>query len=153
MYNLVANAGDDFKICPNTSAYENLKNIGLNVLSNDSLRISITNLFQLDLKRLVDETGKESADIEQKLFPYQFKYLFADTNKPETYGFIHSDSITVYKIGIKNYDQLLTDNDLLLVLQLVLYNRSLFVVEEVKAVESIDNVLDKIELELNSKNK
>lgn len=153
MYSLFANVGEDFKIFPKTSAFENLKNSGLNVLSNDSLRISITNLFQLELKRLVDETGMKSADMMQKLFPYQFKYLFADTNKPVTYGFTHSDSITVYKLGIKNYDQLLTDNNLLLTLQLVFYNRSLFIDEEVKVVESIDNVLDKIEVELNSKNK
>ena len=57
IYNSLTSSSAEFQIIPKTSAFENLKNIGLNTLSNDSLRTAITNLFQLKLKRLDDELG------------------------------------------------------------------------------------------------
>ncbi|WP_235898262.1 DUF6090 family protein [Winogradskyella ouciana] len=150
IYRLFADAGDDFKIIPKTSAFENLKNIGLSTISNDTLRISISNLFQLDLKRLGDELGVQntSFNITQQLYPYQMKYLFLDTNEPTNYNFKHSDTIKVYKLKIKNYDTFLTDNNLLKTLQLSLWNRSLVVNEEAEILETVKNVIDGIENEI-----
>ncbi|MBO6881048.1 DUF6090 family protein [Winogradskyella sp.] len=150
IYRLFADAGDDFRIIPKTSAFENLKNIGLSTISNDTLRISISNLFQLDLKRLGDELGVQntSFNITQQLYPYQMKYLFLDTNEPTNYGFKHSDTIKVYKLKIKNYDTFLTDNNLLKTLQLSLWNRSLVVNEEAEILETVKNVIDGIENEI-----
>ena len=155
IYRLFGDAGGEFKIIPKTSAFENLKNIGLNTLSNDSLRVSISNLFQLDLKRLEDELGlkNSSLNIKEQLYPYQMKYLFLDTNEPTNYGFKHTDSIKVYKLKIKNYDKFLTDNDLLKTLQLSLWYRSILVNEEVEIVEAIDNVIEGIKQELKSRKK
>ena len=155
IYRLFGNSGGEFKIIPKTSAFENLKNIGLNTLSNDSLRISISNLFQLDLKRLEHELGMKTSsfNISEQLYPYQMKYLFLDTNEPTNYGFKHTDSIKVYKLKIKNYDKFLLDNDLLKTLQLSLWNRSLIVNEEAEIVEAIDNVIVGIEEELKSRKK
>ena len=150
IYRLFADAGRDFKIIPKTSAFENLKNIGLSTISNDTLRISISNLFQLDLKRLGDELGVQntSFNIIQQLYPYQMKYLFLDTNEPTNYSFKHSDTIKVYKLKIKNYDTFLTDNNLLKTLQLSLWNRSLVVNEEAEILETVNNVIDGIENEI-----
>ncbi|MEZ2414532.1 DUF6090 family protein [Muriicola sp. E247] len=150
IYRLFADAGGDFKIIPKTSAFENLKNIGLSTISNDTLRISISNLFQLDLKRLGDELGAQntSFNITEQLYPYQMKYLFLDTNEPTNYGFKHSDTIKVYKLKIKNYDTFLTDNNLLKTLQLSLWNRSLVVNEEAEILETVKNVIDGIENEI-----
>ncbi|WP_178987367.1 DUF6090 family protein [Winogradskyella schleiferi] len=152
IYDSFTSAGVDFQIIPKTSAFENLKNIGLNTLSNDSLRIDITNLFQLDLKRLDDELGMDRAEISipTLLSQYQYKYLFADYSQPKKYGFKHSDSINIYKLKIKNYDKFLTDNDLLMNLQLALYNRGRKVDEEIKTIDSIDYLIKKIEEELKS---
>ncbi|MFK7781800.1 DUF6090 family protein [Psychroserpens sp.] len=155
IYRLFADAGGEFNIIPKTSAFENLKNIGLNTLTNDSLRVSISNLFQLDLKRLEDDFGfkNSSLNITAQLYPYQMKYLFLDTNEPINYGFKHTDSIKVYKLKIKNYDKFLTDNDLLKTLQLSLWYRSNLVNEEVEIIEAIDNVIEGIKQELKSRKK
>ena len=155
IYNLFARTGDEFQIIPQTSAFENLKNIGFSILSNDSLRVSITNLFQLDLKRLDDESKLNNSRLSTMnlLFPYQNKYLFADFSEAKKYGFKHSDTITVYKLKIKDYNQFLTDNDLIKTLQLTLYNRSQKVDLEIETVHKIDKVIKGIDDELESGNK
>ncbi|MBR9847636.1 MAG: mechanosensitive ion channel [Algicola sp.] len=150
VYNSLTSSSAEFHIIPKTSAFENLKNIGLNTLSNDSLRIDITNLFQLNLKRLDDELGMKQADMNMtKLIqPFLFKYLTADYSQPTKYGFIHSDSITVYKLRINNYDKFLNDNELMKALQLSLYNRGKIIDEEIETVKEIDSVIYGIEEEL-----
>ncbi|MFH6770370.1 DUF6090 family protein [Gaetbulibacter aestuarii] len=155
IYNSFTNSGLDFQIIPKTSAFENLKNMGINTLSNDSLRIAITNLFQLDLKRLDDELGmnRSGYNISKLLFPYQNKYLFADYSQPTKYGFKNADSIKIYKLKIKDYDEFLRDNNLLKNLQLTLYNRGKKIDVEIQTMEAIDRVIKKIEEELKSRNK
>ena len=150
IYNSLTSSSAEFQIIPKTSAFENLKNIGLNTLSNDSLRIAITNLFQLNLKRLDDELGMKQADMNMtKLIqPFLFKYLIADYSQPIKYGFIHSDSISIYKLKINKYDKFLNDNDLMKALQLSLYNRGKIIDGEIETVKEIDNVIYGIEKEL-----
>lgn len=150
IYESLTTSSAEFQIIPKTSAFENLKNIGLNTLSNDSLRIAITNLFQLNLKRLDDELGMKQAEINMtKLIqPFLFKYLIADYSQPTKYGFIHSDSISIYKLKINNYDKFLNDNDLMKALQLSLYNRGKIIDEEIETVKEIDIVIYRIEEEL-----
>ena len=89
----------------------------------------------------------------EQLFPYQNKYLFADYSEPTKFGFKYSDSITIYKLKIKDYDTFLTDNNLLKTLQLTLWGRSRIVSKESEIVEEIDNVIKRIEKELKSRNK
>ena len=151
IYNRFVKAGDDFQIIPQTSAFESLKNIGLDILSNDSLRIRITDLYQIDLKRF-DDLGNKNSEltIGDLLFPYQDKYLFADYNQTSKYGFKYSDSITVQKLRIKNYDKFLSDNKLLKVLELTLYNRSNKVDLETETVMNIDETVKRIEEELDN---
>jgi len=155
IYRLFADSGGEFKVIPKTSAFENLKNIGLNTLSNDSLRISISNLFQLDLNRLGDELGlnNSSFNIREQLYPYHIKYLFLDTNEPVSYGFKHADSIHVYKLKIRNYDKFLLDNELLKTLQLSLWHRSLIVDEQIEILIKINNVVKGINKALVSRKK
>ncbi|MGA7837503.1 MAG: DUF6090 family protein [Ignavibacteriaceae bacterium] len=151
IYNRFASSGDDFQIIPQTSAFESLKNIGLDILSNDSLRIRITDLYEIDLKRFDDELGDNNSDhsIKNILFPYQDKYFFADYNQTSKYGFKYADSITVQKLKIKDYNKFLRDNKLLKVLQLTLYNRSRKVDLETETIIKIDNTIKKIQKELN----
>ena len=155
MYESLTTSSAEFQIIPKTSAFENLKNIGLNTLSNDSLRIAITNLFQLNLKRLDDELGMKQAEFNMtKLIqPFLFKYLSADYNQPTKYGFIHSDSISIYKLRINNYDKFLNDNDLMKNLQLSLYSRGKIIDEEIETIKAIDSVIYGIKEELDKLNK
>lgn len=152
VYNSFVSSSIDYQIIPKTSAFENLKNIGLNTLTNDSLRMSLTNLFQLDLMRLEDELGMAATDFSfsQTLFPYQNRYINADLDAPMSYTFEHADSITVYRLGIINYDQFLADNDLLRNLQLTLYGRSLVVDEEVNTLIKVEKAIEDIDEELKS---
>jgi hypothetical protein len=87
------------------------------------------------------------------LSQYQYKYLFADYSQPTKYGFKHSDSIKIYKLKIKDYDKFLSDNDLLMNLQLALYNRGRKVDEETKTIDAIDNLIKKIDEEIKARNK
>lgn len=150
MYEALTSSSAEFQIIPKTSAFENLKNIGLNTLSNDSLRIAITNLFQLNLKRLDDELAMRQAEMNMSklIQPFLFKYLIADYSQPTTYGFVHSDSIAIYKLRIDNYDTFLNDNELMKALQLALYNRGKIIDEEMETVKAIDSVIYGIEEEL-----
>lgn len=150
MYEALTSSSLEFQIIPKTSAFENLKNIGLNTLSNDSLRIAITNLFQLNLKRLDDELGMRQAEINMSklIQPFLFKYLIADYSQPTKYGFVHSDSIAIYKLRIANYDKFLNDNELMKALQLALYNRGKIIDEEIETVKAVDSVIYGIEEEL-----
>ena len=150
IYNSLTSSSAEFQIIPKTSAFENLKNSGLNTLSNDSLRSAITNLFQLDLTRLDDELGMKQADfnISKLIQPFLFKYLIVDYTQPAKYGFIHSDSISVYKLRIDKYDRFLNDNDLMKALQLALFNRGKIIDEETETMKAIDSVIYGIEEEL-----
>ena len=150
IYNSLTSSSAEFQIIPKTSAFENLKNIGLNTLSNDSLRIAITNLFQLNLKRLEDELGMKQAEfnISKLIQPFLFKYLTVDYTQPAKYGFIHSDSISIKKLRIDNYDKFLIDNDLMKALQLALFNRGKIIDEEIETMKEVDNVIYGIEEEL-----
>ena len=154
IYDRFAKSSDKFQIIPETSAYEGLKNIGLQILSNDSLRIRITDLYQLNFKRF-DELGDKNSELssERLLFPYQDKYLFADYNQTAKYGFKYSDSITVQKLKIKDYDKFLTDNNLLKVLQLTLYDRSNKIDFETETVIKIEETIKRIKKELDKLNK
>ncbi len=151
-YSRFTSSSDDFQIIPKTSAFESLKNIGVQILSNDSLRIRITDLYQLDLMRFDDELGDKNSELSigNLLFPYQDKYLFADYNQTSKYGFKYSDSITVQKLKIKDYDKFLTDNKFLKALQLTLWNRSRKVDLETETIMKIDETIKRIEEELDN---
>ena len=150
IYESLTRSSAEFQIIPKTSAFENLKNSGLNTLSNDSLRSAITNLFQLNLKRLDDELGMKQADfnISKLIQPFLFKYLIVDYTQPAKYGFIHADSISIYKLRIDNYDKFLNDNDLMKALQLALFNRGKIIDEETETIKAIDSVIYGIEEEI-----
>jgi len=152
IYSRFAKAGDDFQIIPQTSAFESLKNIGLDILSNDSLRIRITDLYQIDFKRFDDELGDKNSghSIKNLLFPYQDKYFYADYNQTSKYGFKYSDSIVVQKLKIKDYNKFSTDNNLIKALEYTLFNRSEKVDLETEKVIKIDETIKRIEEELNN---
>jgi hypothetical protein len=140
----------DTKIIPKTSAFENLKSTGLNILSNDSIRINLTNLYQLELKRFDDELGLNNAgdNIKKALFPYQTKYIYPDVNNSVTFSFKHADSIIVPGLKIKDYEAFIEDDELIEALLLSLYNRSRKIDLENETIIKIDNTIKEIDREL-----
>jgi hypothetical protein len=150
IYGKFAQAGTDFQIIPKTSGFENLKNIGLNTLSNDSLRIAITNLFQLSIIPLKNELKNVDSgfNVGNSLFPYQEKYFEIDYNRLDTISFKHADTLRIYELKIKEYENFIKDADFLRTLQLALYTRSRNIDGEMKTVQEIDTVLERINKEL-----
>jgi hypothetical protein len=58
----------------NTSAYDNLKSIGFDLISNDSIRIALTRLYSLDITRLLKlEKEMLSDDQVQNIIPVVLK--------------------------------------------------------------------------------
>ena len=104
----------------------------------------------MNLKRLDDELGMKQADfnISKLIQPLLFKYLIVDYTQPAKYGFIHADSISIYKLRIDNYDKFLNDNDLMKALQLALFNRGKIIDEETETIKAIDSVIYGIEEEI-----
>ena len=107
-------------------------------------------IVQLNLKRLDDELGMKEAEMNMSklIQPFLFKYLIVDYTQPAKYGFIHSDSISVYKLRIDKYDRFLNDNDLMKALQLAIFNRGKIIDEETETMKAIDSVIYGIEEEL-----
>lgn len=54
LMNSLGTINSDFQVYPKTAAFENLKSIGLNIISNDTLRSEIADLYQLRYQRIVD---------------------------------------------------------------------------------------------------
>ena len=146
-------ASKEFEIVPKTSGFENLKTIGLNTISNDSLRIAITNIFQLRFTRLQNNmrSGNSLFDLESLMFPYQKKYLDVDFSRSRKRARKYSDTLIMFALKIRDYDSFLKDSELFKILQLTMFNRSNIVEAEMGVVEEIDEVVQRIEQELKKK--
>ena len=119
----------------NTSAFNNLESIGLNIIKNDSLRIQITNLYSMRYEyiRYMEQIRDEKFQFEQ-IIPLITKYLVSDS---ET----HAHPI--------NPSELANNNEFKEVLKLNCGIRS-YITETYKYIEElISNLIYEIELELN----
>jgi hypothetical protein len=153
IYRGFADASAEFEIVPKTSGFENLKTIGLSTISNDSLRIAISNIFQLRFTRLQNDMRSESRefDLQSLMFPYQNKYLDVNFSKPRIYARKYSDSLRMFRLKIRDFDLFLEDNELFKILQLTMFTRSNILEAEMGVVEEIDQVVEDIDQELKKK--
>lgn len=108
----IFDASGDLQVYPKTSGYEALNSIGLNLLRNDSVRIRITNLYQLVLKRIVQIGWQEgpTADLNLLIEPFKDKYLEPDleTDNMRTRDY-EIGSVKIYPAKIKDYDAFVND--------------------------------------------
>lgn len=153
IYRAFADSGYDSEIIPKTSSFENLKTIGLNTVSNDSLRIAITTAFQLSFSRLKNDFQEANSefDISNMLHPYQIKYMKIDFSNHVIQPRKYSDSLKLFNLKILNYDEFLNDSELFKILQLSMYTRSNLIDNQMEVVEEIDTVSEQIEKELQVK--
>ncbi|MDP5231418.1 MAG: hypothetical protein NWQ38_13580, partial [Cellulophaga sp.] len=142
-----------FEIVPKTSGFENLKTIGLNTISDDSLRIAITNLFQLRFTRLpTDMLPERSAfDVESLIFPYQIEYQEVDFSKPRKLGGKYLDTLNLYHYKIRDYKIFTNDMELFKILQLSTSIRRNIIGGVMNVSEEIDAVVVMIDKELEKK--
>lgn len=105
----------DLQVYPKTSGFAALNSIGLDLLTNDTLRSQVTDLFQLSLTRIVNEGHHEmnGVSFQEILEPYLSVYLFSDTKNPRNQDIsIDTDSvvsITRFNLEIRNYEGLLNE--------------------------------------------
>ncbi|MFD2917938.1 DUF6090 family protein [Psychroserpens luteus] len=153
IYRAFADSGYDSKIIPKSSSFENLKTIGLNAISNDSLRTAITTIFQLSFSRLTNDFQEDNSefDISNMLYPYQQKYFEIDFSNFVMQPRKHSDSLKLFKLKIANYHQFLNDTELFKIIQLSMYTRSNLIDSQIEVIDDIDTVVEQIENELEKK--
>lgn len=107
----------DLQVYPKTSGYDALNSIGLDLLRNDSLRILITELYQLKLKRVV-QRGKEetqTTSYSKLLANHILGYLEIDNQSFRTRNYAvveRKDSIEIFNLKVNNYQTLLDDKEL-----------------------------------------
>jgi hypothetical protein len=89
---------EHYQLYSKTSAFESIKSIGLDIISNDSLRLGITDFYQIQIKDAVDQgrVSQGSMNFTNKLWPY-FEKHFKPIDKS-----IRKDSAW-YNTNIGNY--------------------------------------------------
>ena len=119
----------------NTSAYENLNSIGLDIIKNDSLRIKITSLYsvQYDYIRYIEQIRDEKFQYE-KLIPQILENLIRiSESKSQPINFSELSINNKFKETIKFNCELRTN-----------------VIDVYKNIEKlINNLINDIELEIN----
>lgn len=108
---LYFNAMKDRQVYPKSSGYEAVKSKGLEIISNDELRQQITNLYQLEFKRLLDfGATQEKNNITDLLRPYLKKHFYL-TNELTSVEELEEkgDSVKYYKYGLISYEKFKND--------------------------------------------
>ncbi|MFC5045411.1 DUF6090 family protein [Aquimarina hainanensis] len=81
-------------IFPNTSAFENLKNTGMRIIKNDSLRDLITLVYNNYFPR-ISKGNNLNPDINEYLIPYFKKNFKVNRNAEITYDLYLGDSLKI----------------------------------------------------------
>ena len=71
-----------YQMYPKTSALESIKSIGLDIISNDSIRLRVTDFYQVHIQNLVDvgRVSQGQTNFANSLWPY-FEKHFKPINK------------------------------------------------------------------------
>lgn len=105
------NTFGNFEFTENNSAWENLKSIGLDLISNDSLRNSLAQLYSTKYEYLKN-IEKNTDDV------YQWEQLYPQILK-------HIDIDTLWISGTpKNYEELIYDREFLEVVKMNIFLRN-----------------------------
>ena len=105
------NTYGNFQLVENTAAWENLKSIGLDLISNDSLRNSLAQLYSITYPYI--ENIERNTDAK-----YQWDQLY-----PQILKHINIDTMWVSGTP-ENYEELILDREFLEVIKLNLFLRS-----------------------------
>ncbi len=141
----------DFQVYPKTAAFDNLKSIGLNIISNDTLRSKIADLYQLRYQRIIDRgDNNPKYDITIRIEPYLYKHLVIDPShviwSSTIYGTDEPYDFYWYKIA--DYDRFLNDLDFANELQITMGERNQKIVSHYYNIYLIENLSEVIDREL-----
>ena len=140
----------DYQAYPKTSGYNLLESKGMDIISKDSLRTKITNLYQLTLIRLVEQ-GKLNPrnDIEEKLGMYERKHFKQTDSIFRTYlpeGV--RDTVKFYFNIPKTIEELKNDNSFFIDLQNTVRKRLVKIGTHESAILEMEEIIDDIVREL-----
>ena len=144
----------DNQFYPKTSAFENLKSIGLDLLSNDSLRLRITSLFELDYARLVNlgHYQENKSDVRGLMEPFISKYCRVTD---QVVGGIPENTISegqpfvpYYALEVKDPEKALADDELAIAVDLAIHIRATKIYAHQKYAESTGSVIEHLEKEI-----
>ena len=117
------------------TAYESLKSRGSELVTNDSLRIQIINMYENEMTYLIDDWDKsEWRDSESVVMPYYAKNFGTEL-----------DEVTAKP---NNYDALIVGHEFTNVLRVIIANRKWGNQSCRSVIESIDILIGSIENEL-----
>jgi hypothetical protein len=137
---------------PRTSGYENLKSIGISLISNDSLRNEIVILYELDFELTIKE-GREFEKFDNpqmNLRPLVNNHFQIDNESSVTLASQnHEFKHVTNRMKIKDYTLLCNDEAYITLLQNSIYNRFQNINRYNRVISKIDNLIDFILLELN----
>lgn len=136
---------------PRTSGYENLKSIGLSIITNDSLRKEITNVFDRNFEyaRLEGRVYNKSQNSSEDLGPFYKKHFAVDFEKERTIDYFDGSFILrTNDIKIRNYQELIEEQELVTILQKTIFDRGGKISIYNLTIEKIDQVSGMIKKEL-----
>ena len=135
---------------PKTSAFESLKSLGLDVLSNDTLRQDITTLYQLTIPSLItSDAAVEAGKIRDKIQPLWEKYLKVDRSAIQ--GLLASNEPSFRRgrfLNLVNTEYLIKDEPLVLTLQNSLNWRLKVIGIHERVINHIKTIMATIEVEI-----
>ncbi len=144
----VLNIDNDDQFFPRTSGFEALKSIGFKSLQNDTLRESITNLYQLGFDRIVG-MGRDKAPVRNFEFLTPLKNRYLNLSDSTYYRKINNaDSLLLYGYKIINYPQFINDQSFLLQLQEGLSIRRFKIVNYIRMISWTKRLIAEIDDEL-----
>ena len=112
---------------PRISGYENLKSVGLNAITNDTLRKQITDIYEKWFSISVME-GREYDKYDnptKDLTPLLGKYIIVDMNNSTEINYRESSyKLKTNATKFKNYEQFLEDDFLFSKIQKTIYDRA-----------------------------
>lgn len=146
-------------IFPNTSAFQNLKNVGMRLVTNDSLRNLITLVYNNNFPRITKGNNLHP-DINEFLYPYIKTNFKINRNEAIKYTLFLADSLKVnYPIhfgnGIKqiigyvplNTETLKNDEEFRMLLSEILYFRIYKINYYKTSITNVQNILKIIKRE------
>jgi len=148
---------EHYQLYSKTSAFESIKSIGLDIISNDGLRLGITDFYQIQIKDAIDQgrVSQGAMNFTNKLWPYferHFKpidksirkdsaWYNTNTNfiKPKQWQVIDADALQ------KDYPLQLKLNQSLILRQGLAAYLGIIITNGLKLIELIDDEVNKLE--------
>jgi hypothetical protein len=136
---------------PKTSAFESLKSLGLDIITNDTLRQAITTLYQIRIPVLSNsDVAVEFDKTRSKLIRLLEPHIVLDRTK--ILGQINTDESASYGafrfLKVTNFEQVLNDESLVLTIHQALSRLRRIIRQYQRAVLAIQRVNNMIEQEI-----